>query len=117
MGLGMTAGLKSAGLVVCLTFAGYGSAAAECYDVFGCTDRDRFRVGDLLSGPNCEFLYVMRNQIYAEHHYCFQTPRAIAAFGNQGCVSRNPNALGMSALELGNASTILQAEHAKGCPE
>ncbi len=94
-----------------------GGAVAECYDVFGCTNRDRFRLGDLTSGPNCEFLYTMRNQIYAEHHYCFQTARAIATFGNQGCVSGNANALGLNAIELGNAATILQAERAMGCPE
>ncbi len=94
-----------------------GAAAADCYDVFGCTDRDRFRLNDLMSGPNCEFLYVMRNQIYAQHGYCFQTPRAIATFGNAGCVSSNVNALGLSAIELGNAATILQAEQAMRCPE
>lgn len=94
-----------------------GGALADCYDVFGCTDRDRFRLGDLTTGPNCEFLYTMRNQIYAEHGYCFRTARAIAAFGNQGCVGSDPNALGLSAIELGNAATILQAERAMGCPE
>ncbi len=92
-------------------------AAADCYDVFGCTDSNRFRLGDLLSGPNCEFLYTMRNAIYAQHHYCFHTPRAIATFGNAGCVSGNPNALGLNTFELNNATVILQAEHAKGCPE
>ncbi len=94
-----------------------GGAVADCYDVFGCTDRNQFRLSDLMSGPNCEFLYVMRNRIYAQHGYCFQTARAIATFGNVGCVSRNANALGLSAIELGNATTILQAEQAKGCPE
>ncbi len=94
-----------------------GAAAADCYDVFGCTNRDRFRFGDLMSGPNCEFLYTMRNAIYAQHHYCFHTARAIASFGNQGCVTGDANALGLKAIELGNATTILQAEQAKGCPE
>jgi hypothetical protein len=94
-----------------------GAAAADCYDVFGCTDRNQFRLSDLMSGPNCEFLYVMRNRIYAQHGYCFQTPRAIATFGDAGCVSGDANALGLSAIELGNATTILQAEQAKGCPE
>lgn len=94
-----------------------GSAAADCYDVFGCTNRDRFRMWDLMNGPNCEFLYTMRNAIYAERHYCFQTPRGVATFGNQGCVSADLNALGLSALEKANAATILQAERSLGCPE
>ncbi len=107
--------MSRAAAFAALTLAG-GAAAADCYDVFGCSNRDRFRFGDLMSGPNCEFLYVMRNRIYAERGYCFQTARGIATFGNQGCVSANANALGLSAIELANAATILQAEHAKGCP-
>lgn len=97
--------------------AGVVAAEAECYDVFGCAHVDRFRLRDLVSGPNCDFLYTMRNQIYAEHHYCFHTPRAIATFGNAGCVSGDPGALGLNGVELANAATILQAENAKGCPE
>jgi hypothetical protein len=94
-----------------------GSADAACYDVFGCANVNRFRMSDLVSGPHCDFLYTMRNEIYAEHHYCFHTPRAISTFGNQGCVSGNPNALGLNAVELANAVTILRAEQSKGCPE
>lgn len=92
-------------------------ALAECYDVFGCSNRELFRLSDLANGPNCDFLYTMRNTIYAEHHYCFRTPRAIATFGNQGCTSGDPNALGLNAVERANAATILKAERALGCPE
>ena len=94
-----------------------GPAAAECYDVFGCSDQNLFRMRDLTSGPNCDFLYTMRNQIYADHHYCFKSPRAIATFGNQDCVSGNPDALGLNRVERANAATILGAERALGCPE
>ena len=94
-----------------------GSAAAGCYDVFGCSDHDLFRLRDLEGGPNCEFLYTMRNQIYADHGYCFKTARAISVFGNQGCTSGNPEALGLNAVERANAVTILKAERALGCPE
>jgi hypothetical protein len=112
MGIFRLTGIAALGLMVM-----GGAASADCYDVFGCTNQNRFRFSDLMNGPNCEFLYEMRNGIYAAHHYCFVTPRAIAMFGNAGCRGQNPNALGMNGVELGNATTILQAEHAKGCPE
>jgi hypothetical protein len=108
---------RCSGLAVFALLLAGSAATAGCYDVFGCSNANRFRLADLMNGPNCEFLYEMRNGIYAEHHYCFVTPRAIAMFGNAGCHGQNPSALGMSAVELGNATTILQAEHAKGCPE
>ena len=95
-----------------------GSAAdADCYDVFGCSDRNAFRLHDLVSGPNCEFLYTIRNAIFAEHHFCFKSPRAITTFGNQGCVTADPNALGLNRIERANAATILKAERTLGCPE
>jgi hypothetical protein len=103
--------------VVALSLVAASGAKAACYDVFGCTERDRFRMSDLMSGPNCEFLYTMRNQIYADHGYCFKTARARATFGNAGCVTGDANALGLSGIERANAATILQAEKAKGCQE
>ncbi len=108
--------MRTLALLTALLVAG-GPAAAGCYDVFGCSGSDLFRFRDLVNGPNCEFLYTMRNQIYADHGYCFKTPRAISTFGNSGCVSGNPNALGLNAVERANAATILRAENALGCPE
>jgi hypothetical protein len=93
------------------------SAYADCYDVFGCSNVSRFRMSDLMGGPNCEFLYTMRNAIFAEHGYCFRSARGRATFGNQGCITSDVNALGLNATERYNAETILQAERAKGCVE
>ena len=92
------------------------TALADCYDVFGCTDRDAFRLENLLDGPNCDFLYTMRNEIYRAHGYCFKTAKAIATFGNDGCTTGNADKLGLSAVERGNASVIAKAETIKGCP-
>jgi hypothetical protein len=92
-------------------------AKADCYDVFGCTAQNAFRLNDLLNGPNCEFLYVMRNRIYAEHGYCFRTPRAISTLGNDNCHVADVGQLGLNRLEQANAATILHAEHIKGCAE
>lgn len=94
-----------------------GAARADCYDVFGCTDRNRFNFEQLANGPNCDFLYEMRNRIYAQHHYCFKTARAIETLGNEGCRYDDVNRVPLSAIERANATTILQVEHAKGCAE
>ena len=109
--------MRAVAFACLLSLAGAAGAEADCYDVFGCTNASRFRIGDLMSGPTCEFLYTLRNGIYAEHGYCFHTARGRATFGNQGCVTGNPNALGLNAVEHYNAGVILQAERAKGCVE
>jgi hypothetical protein len=92
-------------------------AYADCYDVFGCTDRNMFRLRDMLDGPNCQFLFEMRNRIYAQHGYCFTTPKAISLLGNEGCRVRSVDALGLNRFERANAVTIRLAEQSKGCGE
>jgi hypothetical protein len=108
-----TRAIALAGALLTVSSAAY----ADCYDVFGCTDRNRFNFAELANGPNCEFLYEMRNRIYAQHGYCFKTARAISTLGNQGCRTGDVNQLGLTSIEQNNAATILQVEHAKGCPE
>jgi hypothetical protein len=65
---------------------------ADCYDILGCTDKSAFSAHyDYLvaaDGPTCDFLYVMRNQIYAQHGYCFKTARAVQEIGNTFAASR-----------------------------
>ncbi len=90
-------------------------AAADCWDVFGCSDRNHFRFRDLVSGPNCDFLWQMRNGIYRENGYCFKTARAIAAFGNDGCRHTSESSLPMNRIERANVATIERAEKALGC--
>jgi YARHG domain len=107
--------LRSALLAPLLAALTPGLASADCYDVFGCSDRNAFRLNDLASGPNCDFLYTMRNAIYRAHGYCFKTARAIATFSNDGCTIDNVNRLGLSAIERNDAALIAKAESIKGC--
>jgi hypothetical protein len=90
-------------------------ARAECYDVFGCSDRDYFQSGDLMGGPNCAFLYMMRNTIYRERGYCFTTPRAIQTFGNAGCRFDNVNEVPLNRFERANVATIQSVEKTMHC--
>ncbi|MCI4677407.1 YARHG domain-containing protein [Rhodoblastus acidophilus] len=83
--------------------------------MFGCTDRNFFRAQDLYDGPNCEFLYVMRNSIYKEHGYCFTTPRAIRTFGNAGCRYDDVRDVPLNRFERANVPTIQAVERGKGC--
>jgi hypothetical protein len=93
------------------------AAAANCYDVNGCTDRNLFKLRVLLDGPTCEFLYEVRNGIYQQHGYCFHTPLAIATFGNALCATDDASELHLNAIERANATTILRAEQTLGCRE
>ena len=98
-----------------LTAAVATPALADCYDVFGCSNRDLFAYRDLVSGPNCEFLWQMRNRIYQENGYCFKTQRAIATLGNDGCRYWDEGAVPMNRIERANVAAIKRAEAALGC--
>jgi len=47
-------------LLIAISLALATPASADCYDVFGCSDKTYFRTADLQDGPNCEFLWLMR---------------------------------------------------------
>lgn len=109
-----------AGVLVCgLPGAVAPAGAGDCYDILGCTDRDDFSRGwgYLVSeddGPTCEFLWTMRNSIFAEHGYCFSTPRGRATFSGP-CRTSDMNRLGLSRIERANIETISRAERVRGC--
>jgi len=95
---------------------------ADCYDLLGCTDHDNFAAhysylaAPEPNGPNCDFLYVMRNTIYQQHGYCFKTARGIQEMGNSGCHISDMAAVPLSQIERNNVATIQRAERAKHCP-
>jgi len=91
-------------------------ARAECYDVFGCSDKAYFRAADLRDGPNCEFLWAMRNSIFSQHGYCFHTQRGIRTFGNADCRFNDVNLVPLNNFERANASTIQSVETSMHCP-
>src|SRR5579871_766852 len=109
--------------VLLTVLAAAGPALADCYDLVGCTDKNLFsnHYGYLAApepnGPNCDFLYMMRNRIYAQHGYCFKTARGISEIGNQGCYITNKAAVPLSHIEQLNIATIQRAERAKACPQ
>ncbi len=41
-------------------------------------------------GDECVQLFIDRNQVYAEAHYCFKTREALAYFSNAGCIPGEP---------------------------
>jgi hypothetical protein len=98
-----------------------GPALADCYDLVGCSDKDAFSrhfgyLASVSDGPNCDFLWMMRNRIYAEHGYCFATARGKSEIGNQGCRYNDMAAVPLSAIERSNVATVARAERLKNCP-
>ena len=57
----------------------------------------------------------MRNIIYKDNGYCFQTEAAIAAFGNQGCSITNQSKVRLNSFERYNVALIRKVERRKGC--
>ncbi len=111
----------AAGFAAALAICAGTAALADCYDLLGCSDKDAFSrhfsyLASPTDGPTCDFLYVMRNRIYAQHGYCFATARGKAEIGNAGCRYRDVAAVPLSAIERSNIATIAKAERLKSCP-
>jgi hypothetical protein len=64
----------------------------------------------------CQELWVIRNSFFKRHGYCFHTPRAIAYFGNAGCLYSDQNAVPLSNSEGAEIRQLVAREHALACP-
>ena len=89
-------------------------ARANCYELIGCSNKDDYKLSDLMQ-LGCQPLWEVRNWIYKENGYCFHTAKAIAAFGNAGCKYDNAAVVPLNATERHNVATIKKAEAKKGC--
>lgn len=66
----------------------------------------------------CERMWVERNSYYKLRGYCFQTPRAIAKFGNDGCTERDAGKVfseKFSPIERDRVTKIRNWEWIYGC--
>jgi hypothetical protein len=70
-----------------------------------------------LNDFSCDQLWFGRNSIFKEGGYCFKTPRAIAAFGNAGCLYDDIDAVRLSTENQNLAEAIERAERSKVCPK
>ena len=64
---------------------------------------------------SCQALWVERNSYYKEAGYCFKTERAIAYFGNGGCMYYNEASVPLSRFARARIAAITQAERSLGC--
>ena len=96
------------------TIAGTTPAAAACFEDVGCTN-DHYMPVDLLRTMSCEALWTVRNFMYDEQGYCFQTARAQAVFSNEGCFVTNGSLIPFNPYELENIDRIGAVEREKGC--
>jgi Novel STAND NTPase 1/YARHG domain len=64
---------------------------------------------------DCNALWVARNSIYKARGYCFRTPRAIAYFGNAGCIYQSESDVPLTKAERAQIYLILGRERLLAC--
>lgn len=67
------------------------------------------------NAQSCQALWAERNGYYKEAGYCFKTQRAIAYFGNRGCVYDDEADVPLSANARGRIAEIKALERRFGC--
>ena len=63
-------------------------------------------------GDECISLYVQRNQIYADAHYCFKTKQALEYFSNVGCKPGEPR---LTSSQQRRVAAIQSQERQNNC--
>jgi len=97
----LTAGLLTASLGLALGLA-TGAGTAKAGDIQG-------------DAYSCQELWVMRNQIFKNNGYCFQTDRARNYFGNGGCRFASEGAVPLSKSGRRIIRDIRASERRLGC--
>jgi hypothetical protein len=69
----------------------------------------------IANAQSCQALWVERNSYYKEAGYCFKTARAIAYFGNAGCIYDDESEVPLSPSVRRRIAQIVRIERALGC--
>ena len=95
--------------------AGTGPASAACFESgIGCTE-SQLAPYWALKQLSCDALWTVRNTIYHENGYCFQTARGRANFDNTGCTYVTSGQVPLNAFESANVTRVQQVEKQKHC--
>jgi hypothetical protein len=68
-----------------------------------------------VKNKTCEDLWILRNSIFKDAGYCFQTTRALKAFGNQGCQFADQAEVPLNDYQRTNIDTLAAVETDNGC--
>lgn len=89
-------------------------ASSACFELIGCTDSEYFSQAQLRR-LSCDALWTVRNTIFDENGYCFQTAKGQAVFSNVGCKYTVSGNVPLNKFERTNVERIKAVEAQKGC--
>ncbi len=86
----------------------------QCYEGVGCPHKDRIAEKQIRS-HSCENLWLIRNTIFHQRGYCFQSGRGKSEFSNSRCTVNTVSDLKLTPVENDNVGTIEKLERQKRC--
>ena len=89
-------------------------AMSACFELIGCTDSEYFSQAQLRR-LSCDPLWTVRNTIFDENGYCFQTAKGKAVFSNVGCMYTVSGNVPLNKFERTNVERVKAVEAQKGC--
>jgi hypothetical protein len=89
-------------------------AMSACFELIGCTDTEYFSQARLRQ-LSCDALWTVRNTIFDENGYCFQTAKGQAVFSNAGCKYTVSGNVPLNQFERTNVERVRAVEAQKGC--
>ena len=89
-------------------------AMSACFELIGCTDSEYFSEAQLRR-LSCDALWTVRNTIFDENGYCFQTAKGKAVFSNAGCKYTVSGNVPLNKFERSNVERVKAVEARKGC--
>jgi hypothetical protein len=107
-------GCSRTAVVALALLASMEPASAACFEIVGCTNT-QYMSKSALAELSCDALWTVRNTIYYENGYCFQTARGQQNFSNDTCLYSYAGDVPLNTFEVGNIERVRSVEKAKGC--
>jgi hypothetical protein len=86
----------------------------QCYEIVGCPHKEIISEAQI-QDFSCQNLWLVRNTIFHQRGYCFQTSRGRVEFDNSHCSSSAISDLRLSFVEKENIATLREMERRKNC--
>ncbi len=113
MNTSMIAALAVAPTVAAFALASSKPAVAGCHLV-DCVE-NVYITRSQIADRSCELLWILRNSIYDDAGYCFQSARAMKWFANEGCRFTDEAEVPLNDYQRSNVEVLKEAEAARGC--
>jgi hypothetical protein len=117
--MSLISNVRPLGIALGVTFGSIAAASGQtthknCYEQIGCPHSRYFQKSELRQ-ISCQLLRDVRNIVYKQNGYCFNTDAGKKDYSNEACRYQNEANVPLNAFERHNIALVKRVELEQGC--